>query len=44
MPNVFEYEFNTEQFKGKVKFNTGLYIGGKFVDGVDGESHECVYH
>jgi hypothetical protein len=33
MPSTFSYEWNTEAFKGKTSFNTGLFIGGKFVDG-----------
>ncbi|KAK7457118.1 hypothetical protein VKT23_010418 [Stygiomarasmius scandens] len=31
----FSYEFDTPAYKGKVSFPTGLYIGGKFVDGSD---------
>ncbi|KAJ2920418.1 hypothetical protein H1R20_g16676, partial [Candolleomyces eurysporus] len=33
MPSTFSYEWNTEAFKGKTSFNTGLFINGKFVDG-----------
>lgn len=33
MPEVFEYSFEADGHPMKVKFNTGLYINGKFVDG-----------
>ncbi|KAI6157364.1 aldehyde dehydrogenase [Pisolithus tinctorius] len=35
MPTVFTHEFNTPVYKGKVSFNTGLFINGQFVDGSD---------
>ncbi|KAI6042816.1 aldehyde dehydrogenase [Pisolithus marmoratus] len=35
MPTVFTHEFNTPVYKGKVCFNTGLFINGQFVDGSD---------
>ncbi|KAI6032739.1 aldehyde dehydrogenase [Pisolithus orientalis] len=35
MPTVFTHEFNTSVYKGKVSFNTGLFINGQFVDGSD---------
>ena len=38
----FEHEFQTQSFSGKVKFNTGLFIGGKWVDGAEGKTIECV--
>ena len=40
MPTIFTYEFDTPTFKGKTSFNTGLYIGGKWVDAVEGGTHE----
>ncbi|KAI6000378.1 aldehyde dehydrogenase [Pisolithus orientalis] len=33
MPSIFTHEFNTPVYKGKVSFNTGLFINGQFVDG-----------
>ena len=42
MPQAFNWELNTPVFKGKGSFNTGLYINGKFVDGVDGETHDVI--
>ncbi|KAF8897999.1 aldehyde dehydrogenase [Gymnopilus junonius] len=33
MPSTFSYEWDTPVYKGKTSFNTGLFIGGKFVDG-----------
>jgi aldehyde dehydrogenase (NAD+) len=33
MPTTFTHEWDTPQHKGKTSFNTGLFIGGKFVDG-----------
>ncbi|KAF8423744.1 aldehyde dehydrogenase domain-containing protein [Boletus edulis BED1] len=35
MPSVFTHEFNTPAYKGKVSFDTGIFINGKFVDGSD---------
>jgi len=35
MPPIFEYEFNTEVYKGKVSFPTGVFLNGEFVDGSD---------
>jgi aldehyde dehydrogenase (NAD+) len=35
MPAVFNYNFEAEGHPIKVNFNTGLYINGKFVDGVN---------
>jgi aldehyde dehydrogenase (NAD+) len=40
MPNVFTHNFDTPKFKGTTSFNTGLYIDGKFVDGVEKGTHE----
>lgn len=36
MPSTFTYEWDTPKYKGKTSFNTGLFIGGQFVDGSDG--------
>ncbi|KAI6135236.1 aldehyde dehydrogenase [Pisolithus thermaeus] len=36
MPTVFTHEFNTPVYKGKVSFDTGLFIDGQFVDGSNG--------
>ncbi|TFK33766.1 aldehyde dehydrogenase domain-containing protein [Crucibulum laeve] len=33
MPTTFDYTWDTPAYKGTTSFNTGLYIGGKFVDG-----------
>ncbi|KAG6371457.1 aldehyde dehydrogenase domain-containing protein [Boletus reticuloceps] len=35
MPSVFTYQFNTPAYKGKVSFDTGIFLNGKFVDGSD---------
>jgi aldehyde dehydrogenase (NAD+) len=35
MPQVFTYEFDHHHHKGKSSFSTGLFINGRFVDGVD---------
>lgn len=43
MPGTFDYEFDTPVFKGKTSVNTGLFIGGKWVDGSEGKTIECVY-
>ncbi|KAI6040399.1 aldehyde dehydrogenase [Pisolithus marmoratus] len=42
MPTVFTHEFNTPVYKGKVSFNTGLFINGQFVDGSDGTTIDVV--
>lgn len=42
MPSTFTHEFDTPAYKGKVSFNTGLFIGGEFVDPIDGGTHEYV--
>ena len=33
MPSVFSHQFDTQAYKGKTEFNTGLFINGQFVDG-----------
>jgi aldehyde dehydrogenase (NAD+) len=42
MPGVFTHEFNTAAFKGKVSFNTGIFINGQFVDGSDGTTIDVI--
>ncbi|KAI6141255.1 aldehyde dehydrogenase [Pisolithus tinctorius] len=42
MPSIFTHEFNTPVYKGKVSFNTGLFINGQFVDGSDGTTIDVV--
>ena len=38
MPQTFTQELDTPVFKGRLSINTGLYINGKYVDGVDKET------
>ncbi|KAF8654313.1 hypothetical protein AX16_003540 [Volvariella volvacea WC 439] len=35
MPSTFTYTFDTPAYKGATSFNTGLFIGGKYVDPVE---------
>lgn len=42
MPSTFEYSFDTPSYKGKIALNTGLFIGGKFVDPVEGGTHDVI--
>ncbi|KAI6042818.1 aldehyde dehydrogenase [Pisolithus marmoratus] len=42
MPTIFTHEFNTPVYKGKVSFNTGLFINGQFVDGSNGTTMDVV--
>ncbi|KAI6040401.1 aldehyde dehydrogenase [Pisolithus marmoratus] len=42
MPTTFTHEFNTPAYKGKVSFNTGLFINGQFVDGSNGTTIDVV--
>ncbi|KAI6146137.1 aldehyde dehydrogenase [Pisolithus tinctorius] len=42
MPNIFTHEFNTPTYKGKVSFNTGLFINGEFVDGSGGTTIDVI--
>ncbi|KAL5534907.1 hypothetical protein ACEPAF_2997 [Sanghuangporus sanghuang] len=42
MPQTFEYTWDTPAYKGKTSFSTGLFIGGKSVDAVDGETFDVV--
>jgi aldehyde dehydrogenase (NAD+) len=39
---TFTHEFDSESYKGKTSFQTGLFIGGEFVDGIEGKTLECV--
>ncbi|GJE94933.1 aldehyde dehydrogenase family protein [Phanerochaete sordida] len=38
MPGTWTHEFKTDLFKGSAQVNTGLFINGKWVDPVDGET------
>ncbi len=38
----FTYQFDTPTYKGSSSFSTGLFIGGKFVNGSDGGTIEYV--
>ncbi|KAF5309528.1 hypothetical protein D9619_012369 [Psilocybe cf. subviscida] len=42
MPSTFSYEWDTPMYKGKTSFNTGLFIGGKFVDGSNGTTIDVI--
>ncbi|KAF5309414.1 hypothetical protein D9619_012378 [Psilocybe cf. subviscida] len=42
MPTTFTHEWNTPAHKGKTSFNTGLFIGGKFVDGSNGTTIDVI--
>ncbi|EJD01954.1 aldehyde dehydrogenase [Fomitiporia mediterranea MF3/22] len=42
MPQTFTHAFDTPVFKGKVSFSTGLFINGKSVDSVDGETWDVI--
>ncbi|KAF4566214.1 hypothetical protein EYR40_001975 [Pleurotus pulmonarius] len=42
MPETFTYQFDTPAFKGASTINTGLFIGGKWVDSVDGDFIDIV--
>lgn len=47
MPGTFTHQFDTALYKGSVTVNTGLFIGGQFVDPIDKETIEYVapvYH
>lgn len=44
MPSSFSYQWDTPAHKGKTEFNTGLFIGGEFVDGFSGGTIEYVVH
>ena len=43
MPETFVHKFDTPVFKGEVSVPLGLYIDGKWVDGSEGKTIECVY-
>lgn len=40
MPSVFTHEFDTLAYKGKVSFDTGIFINGQFIDGSDRKTIE----
>jgi aldehyde dehydrogenase (NAD+) len=40
MPTSFAYHFDTPVYTGSTTFETGLFIGGKFVDGSEGGTIE----
>ena len=40
MPEIFSREWDTDVYKGKTSFNTGLFINGQFVDGRKGTTIE----
>jgi hypothetical protein len=40
MPSTFTHQFDAPTFKGKVSFNTGIFINGQFVDGSDNTTIE----
>jgi aldehyde dehydrogenase (NAD+) len=40
MPDTFSYSWDTPTYKGQTSFNTGLFIGGKWVDGSNGTTIE----
>ena len=42
MPEVFEYTWDTPAYKGKTSINLGLHIGGKWIDGANKTTIECV--
>ncbi|OCH89819.1 NAD-dependent aldehyde dehydrogenase [Obba rivulosa] len=42
MPSTFEYTWDTPVYKGKTSFSTGLFIGGKFVDGSNGTTIDVI--
>jgi hypothetical protein len=43
MTKTFVHNFDTPVFKGKVEVPLGLFIDGKFVDGSEGKTIECVH-
>uniref|UniRef100_A0A0W0FR12 Aldehyde dehydrogenase domain-containing protein n=1 Tax=Moniliophthora roreri TaxID=221103 RepID=A0A0W0FR12_MONRR len=42
MPTTFSYDFNTEVFKGKTSFSTGVFINGQFQDGAEGTTIDVI--
>jgi hypothetical protein len=40
MPQIFSREWDTDVYKGKTSFNTGLFINGQYVDGRKGTTIE----
>jgi aldehyde dehydrogenase (NAD+) len=42
MPGLFTYKFESVGYTGTSSFSTGLFINGKFVDGVEKSTIEYV--
>lgn len=42
MAQTYSHTFDTPVYKGKINVPLGLYIGGKWVDGAEGKTIECV--
>ncbi|KAG9023894.1 aldehyde dehydrogenase (NAD(P)(+)) ald5 [Tulasnella sp. JGI-2019a] len=42
MPSTFNYDFSGHGWEGKSSFSTGLFIGGKFVDGIEGKMIDVI--
>ncbi len=42
MPSTFSHTFDTPAYKGKTTLNTGLFIGGKWVDPIEGGTHDVI--
>ncbi|KIM37663.1 hypothetical protein M413DRAFT_76887 [Hebeloma cylindrosporum] len=42
MPGTYTHKFDTPAYKGEVTINTGLFIGGKWVDPVEGGTIDVV--
>ncbi|KDR73217.1 hypothetical protein GALMADRAFT_251806 [Galerina marginata CBS 339.88] len=42
MPSTFSHQWDAPKYKGKTSFNTGLFIGGKFVDGSSGSTIDVI--
>ncbi|KAG8907597.1 aldehyde dehydrogenase (NAD(P)(+)) ald5 [Tulasnella sp. 403] len=42
MPGTFNYDFSAHSWQGKSSFSTGLFIDGKFVDGIEGKTISVV--
>jgi aldehyde dehydrogenase (NAD+) len=43
MSKTYTHTFDTPAFKGTVEIPLGNFIDGKFVDGSEGKTIECVY-
>jgi len=42
MPEIFSREWDTDVYKGKTSFNTGLFINGQYVDGSKGTTIDVI--